>query len=114
MKSGTYNNILKFLTQEARPCSPHELSAVFGKSRVTIHNTLRRLIKNGWVTKEGTSPKTYYRAVDPFKSETVTSEKNSSGNAESVYTFISWCRTHGYHVPEIALEYVKILEKKEK
>ena len=110
MKSETYNKILKYIRETEKPVSPHELSVIFGRSRVTIHSVLRRLIKNGWLSKEGTSPKVYYKAVDPFTSENVTYETPFQ-NHNSLEGFLNWCKENGYHIPERVIEYKEIITK---
>lgn len=64
MEKAAYYDIATYLKEVDRAISPHELSVVLGKSRVTIQSSLKRLLKNGWVAKEGSSPKVFYRAVD--------------------------------------------------
>lgn len=107
MNQSAYKAVLQHLSQTNTPATPHELGIILGKSRVSIHNALRRLLKTGWVAKEGTSPKVYYRAVDPFAPQgnrtSVTHETVSA--PDSVAAFIAWCKQNGFHVPEVALEY---------
>lgn len=64
MEKAAYYEIATYLTQAGRSVSPHELSVILGKSRVTIQSSLKRLLKNGWVQKEGSSPHTFYRGVE--------------------------------------------------
>lgn len=64
MEKAAYYEISTYLKEVDRAVSPHELSVILGKSRVTIQSSLKRLLKNGWVIKEGSSPRTFYRAVD--------------------------------------------------
>jgi len=109
MEQSAYLSVLKHLNQVNKPMSPHELGTVLGKSRVTIHAALRRLVKTGWVAKEGASPKVFYRAVDPFAPNGgVTHETPSNLDPHSVVAFIAWCKQNRFHVPEIALEYQKL------
>lgn len=62
MELNSYTLILHYLRDQKRGISPTELSTVLGRSRVTIQSSLKRLVKNGWITKEGESPKTFYTA----------------------------------------------------
>ena len=64
MEKAAYYEIAAYLNQVDRAVSPHELSVILGKSRVTIQTSLKRLLKNGWVVKEGSSPHTLYRGVE--------------------------------------------------
>lgn len=64
MEKAAYYEIATYLKQADRAVSPHELSVILGKSRVTIQASLKRLLKNGWVVKEGSSPYTLYRGVE--------------------------------------------------
>ncbi len=64
MEKAAYYEIATYLKQADRVVSPHELSVILGKSRVTIQASLKRLLKNGWVVKEGSSPHTLYRGVE--------------------------------------------------
>ncbi len=49
-----------YIQQATEPVSPHELSRVTGKSRVSIHAALKKLVSNGDIEKQGVSPRTYY------------------------------------------------------
>ncbi|HEY0980384.1 MAG TPA: hypothetical protein VGE18_03195 [Candidatus Paceibacterota bacterium] len=64
MEKAAYYEIATYLKHADRAVSPHELSVILGKSRVTIQSSLKRLLKNGWVAKEGSSPYTFYRGVE--------------------------------------------------
>ncbi|MFZ4500092.1 MAG: hypothetical protein ACOYMZ_01180 [Minisyncoccia bacterium] len=64
MEKAAYYEIATYLKYADRAVSPHELSVILGKSRVTIQASLKRLLKNGWVVKEGSSPHTFYRGVE--------------------------------------------------
>jgi DNA-binding GntR family transcriptional regulator len=112
-EQSAYVDVLQYLNRLNKPVSPHELVTVLGKSRVTIHAALRRLSKSGWVTKQGTSPKVFYRAIDPFarKVSEPTLELRKNLEIGSVKAFIAWCREQGYHVPEVALEYQKFYSR---
>ncbi len=100
-----YVAVLQYLTRIKRPASPHELALILGKSRVTIQSVLKRLMQNGWVIKEGTSPKATYRAVDPFAKSRPETHEREVLDPHSVEAFIAWCKANKYHVPETALEY---------
>ena len=105
-----YVATLQYLHKAGRPVSPHELALALGKSRVTVQSVLKRLMQNGWAIKEGKSPKVTYRAVDPFAKERPVPKEEIPTDRHSVDAFIAWCRQHGYHVPEIALEYQRHLK----
>lgn len=107
-----YVNILQYLSRTGKPVSPHELALTIKKSRVTIQAQLKRLLQNGWVLKEGTSPRVTYRAIDPFAKNRPVAETPMPKDPRSIDAFIKWCQDHGYHVPETALEYQWYLKVK--
>ncbi len=106
-EQSAYIAVLQYINRLNRPVSPHELVAMLGKSRVTIHAALRRLSDSGWIAKQGTSPKVSYRAIDPFakKGSDPLEAPHTTEDPTTVKAFIKWCREEGYHVPEVALEY---------
>jgi biotin operon repressor len=109
-----YVATLQYLNKVQKPVSPHELALTLQKSRVTIQSALKRLVKNGWVIKEGTSPRATYRAVDPFNKSHPEAPEIVKTDPYSILAFIEWCRAHKYHVPEIAGEYVQYLRVMQK
>lgn len=58
---------MNYLNLQKRPVSPHELRLITKKSRVSIQSALKKLQKNGWLIKIGTSPKVFYEMIDPNK-----------------------------------------------
>lgn len=64
MQESAYYLVLQYLKEQKRGITPAELSTVLKRSRVTIQSSLKRLMKNGWVTKEGESPRTWYIAKE--------------------------------------------------
>ncbi len=115
-EQSAYIDVLQYLNRLNKPISPHEMVTVLGKSRVTIHAALRRLTKTGWITKQGTSPKVYYRAIDPFakKGSGPLEIPHTTEDPTTVKAFIKWCREKEYHIPETALEYQHMIEVEKK
>lgn len=60
MEENTYKKVFHYIQQSLKPISPHELSRVTGKSRVSIHTALKRLMENGDIEKHGVSPLVVY------------------------------------------------------
>lgn len=115
MEQSGYIQTLQFLNKTNTPVSPHEIALSLGKSRVTIQAALKRLLFSGWVEKEGSSPHVLYRAVDPFaKQKPGLDARLMKLDPHSVEAFITWCKAHNYHVPEIAGEYLKFLKVTQK
>lgn len=113
MKQDAYTLIINYLRIQNKGISPKELSVVLKRSRVTIQSALKRLVQNGWVKKDGRSPKVYYSAVNL----TLGPELNDLTpgwddlDAPEFQTFIDWCKDKKYHVPERLEEYKKYLIK---
>lgn len=115
MKESAYKQILDYLKRANRPISPQELAIKLAKSRVTIQSSLKRLVENGWVQKQGSSPKAYYIAVDPFnQQEPATMPNLIPTDVHSIEAYIAWCKTHRYHIPETILEYQHWLKVSQK
>jgi len=89
MQESAYYVVLQYLKNQNRWVTPNELSSVVQKSRVTIQSTLKRLLKNGWVIKEGESPKTVYKAqeLSIVPRETIQSEGNRQEKIEKSLSF---------------------------
>jgi predicted nucleotidyltransferase len=60
MEEVTYKQVFHHIKSSERPVSPHELSRVTGKSRVSIHIALKKLLSNGDIEKIGMSPRVTY------------------------------------------------------
>lgn len=60
MEEITYKAVFHYIQQSIEPVSPHELSRVTGKSRVSVHTALKKLLANGDIEKRGVSPKARY------------------------------------------------------
>ncbi len=52
--------VFHYIQGSETPVSPHELSRVTGKSRVSIHTALKKLLLNGDIEKIGASPRVTY------------------------------------------------------
>ncbi len=60
MEENTYKQVFHYIKESETPISPHELSRVTGKSRVSIHTALKKLYSNGDIEKIGVSPRVTY------------------------------------------------------
>jgi predicted nucleotidyltransferase len=60
MQENTYKSVFHYIQQSEEPVSPHQLAAVTGKSRVSVHTALKKLLKNGDIEKIGLSPRVTY------------------------------------------------------
>jgi predicted nucleotidyltransferase len=56
----TYKMVFHYIQASEVPVSPHELSRVTGKSRVSVHTALKKLIENKDIEKIGVSPRVTY------------------------------------------------------
>lgn len=114
MKNEAYSQVLNYLRLQNRGVSPHELSLTLQKSRVTVQSALKRLAKNGWVRKTGNPPKVYYSAVNLTlnpEMQDMAPDWDDLG-APAFLDFISWCKSHKYHIPERVEEYKNYLINK--
>lgn len=84
MKDTTYYQIMNYLNLQKRPVSPHELRMITKKSRVSVQSALKKLQKNGWLIKIGTSPKVFYKMIDPNKIISSTQEVTHETTIEKV------------------------------
>ena len=89
MQESAYYLVLQYLKKQNGWVTPHELSTALNKSRVTIQSTLKRLLKNGWIIKEGESPKTFYKAqeLSIVPRETIEREGGKLEKAEKTLSF---------------------------
>jgi predicted nucleotidyltransferase len=60
MEEITYKMVFHYIQQSENPVSPHELSRVTGKSRVSVHTALKKLLLNRDIEKIGVSPRVTY------------------------------------------------------
>lgn len=60
MEGNTYRLVFHYIQQSETPVSPHELSQVTARSRVSVHVALKRLLKNGDIEKIGLPPRVTY------------------------------------------------------
>jgi predicted nucleotidyltransferase/biotin operon repressor len=60
MEEIAYKQVFHYIQQHTEPVSPHELSRVTGKSRVSIHAALKKLMASGDIEKHGVSPRVTY------------------------------------------------------
>ena len=60
MEENTYKKVFHYIQTSSVPVSPYELSHVTGKSRVSVHTALKKLIVNGDIEKIGVSPRVHY------------------------------------------------------
>ena len=89
MQESAYYLVLQYLKKQNGWVTPNELSTTLNKSRVTIQSTLKRLLKNGWIIKEGESPKTFYKAqeLSIVPRETIEKEGNKLEKVEKSLSF---------------------------
>ena len=89
MQESAYYLVLQYLKKQNNWVTPNELSSTLNKSRVTIQLTLKRLLKNGWIIKEGESPKTFYKAqeLSIVPRETIEREGNRIKKVEKTLSF---------------------------
>lgn len=60
MEEVTYKSVFHYIQENPDPVSPHELSRVTGKSRVSVHIALKKLLANEDIEKIGLSPRVAY------------------------------------------------------
>ncbi len=60
MEENAYKMVFHYIQQAENPVSPHELSRVTGRSRVSVHTALKKLLANGDIEKIGVSPRVTY------------------------------------------------------
>lgn len=60
MEEIAYKQVFHYIQSSETPVSPHELSCVTGKSRVSIHTALKKLLTSGDIEKIGASPRVTY------------------------------------------------------
>lgn len=60
MEENTYKLVFNYIKDSETPASPNELSRVTGKSRVSVHTALKKLLSNRDIEKIGVSPRVTY------------------------------------------------------
>ncbi|MEO5646324.1 MAG: hypothetical protein ABIO57_00950 [Candidatus Paceibacterota bacterium] len=60
MEEVAYKMVFHYILQAENPVSPNELSRVTGRSRVSVHAALKKLLANGDIEKIGVSPRVTY------------------------------------------------------
>jgi predicted nucleotidyltransferase len=60
MENNAYKMVFEYISQSETPVSPHELSRVTAKSRVSVHSALKKLLANHDIEKIGVSPRVTY------------------------------------------------------
>lgn len=58
---------MNYINTQKRAVSPNELKIITKKSRVSVQSALKKLQKNGWLIKKGSSPKVFYEVIDQSK-----------------------------------------------
>ncbi len=122
--NNTQKEILKYLESKQRPVSAFELSNTLGKSRVTIHSNLKKMVTEDILIKKGLPPKVYYEINDlekPKQNENFTLNPKISNliqenfllltpdgkEVEGIGGFIKWCIDRKYSIQEKSIEYKK-------
>jgi len=133
MWNDTQKSIIDYIKQVDRPVTPNELFEKLKKSRVTIQANLKILLKEGFMQKQGASPRVFYVFANQEKDTTETHEdffenpenKNLKDLIEENFLlltsdgqeilgikgFIVWCKERNYDVVIKATEYKKYFDE---
>lgn len=60
MQENTYKSVFQYIQESDGPVSPYELSRVTGKSRVSVHKALKKLVLQGDIERIGLPPHVTY------------------------------------------------------